>query len=125
MEPTSGFEPETCSLRAMRGDFPPLCMSVQSRMRGNGLRQRRIPPTSDYGRPHASPLLHGCCQIAVGRSARDGSDPIKDARWVRWEVTRQALGDENQGRRQGARRWCHQDPLKGAPKIPLGGLPWE
>jgi hypothetical protein len=55
-------------------------------MRGNGLRDRGIPPTSADGRPYPPPLLHRCSQIAVGCSAWGGPDPLKDPGWVRWEA---------------------------------------
>ena len=46
MEPTSGLEPLTCSLRGSCGVLPPGCAGVRRRMPGRGLRGPGIPPAS-------------------------------------------------------------------------------
>ena len=69
VEPTNGLEPLTCSLRAARGGFPSVPTGVQKGMRSKGLRDGQIPRVSADGRPYPPPLLHRCCQNAVGHGA--------------------------------------------------------
>ena len=45
LEPTSGLEPLTCSLRAFQGAFPPGSAGVRRRMLITGLGLPGIPPT--------------------------------------------------------------------------------
>ena len=62
VEPTSGIEPLTCSLRAGCGVIPPPSTSVHRRMPGKCLGRSGIPSLTANVHHYPSPLLQRCCQ---------------------------------------------------------------